>query len=623
MKFPRFIVATVFLCLLFFGLGTSVSSAKTTDRAHLRWLRDKPKIDSVVVVGSRFFSPGDIRKRMYSRKYTIWSAIKGDRRARVQRETLARDTMEIKYQYLINGFLGVGIHESFEMLQPDSTALVRVRIDEGRQLRYGGITVSGDYPAEFRFEIEKSTRILKENKPVNLFELRQVAFDMKTILANGGYPYAQIDFMLDSVATSAIAPIRYRIQSDALVHFGDLAVTGTNDYPEYAAAREVKIKPDRVYRREDILESQRRLFESGYFSTLQLYQSKASLDRLRPDFTLQVRERKPRFVTLRTGAGQSEFKDLIWDLSGTYGKRNFFGSRRYEFISDYSFSLGDDIRLVTHRYRLRFTEPWLLGIRMPLQLTGQYEPRLKDPVQDYKIESWSASAATIKNFGRQIRTDLGIEYESVQILGVSDELKQEIKDIEGISVRRKLYFKFRRDSRDNVFIARRGVLAEIGAEYYGGFLGGDAHFTRFQASFSRYEKVWPGWIMATRIMSGWVEPFGESEDVPINDRLYLGGANSIRGFRENSLGPLSADSVNIGANFTFVFNHEFRWKTIQVFSIVPLLKDFFATLPLWQSAFVDIGNGFEKMSDFRYRDLALSYGTGIQIVSPAGPIRLD
>ena len=596
--------------------------AQGNDRAHLRWLRDKPKIDSIAFEGNSYYSAGDIQKRMYSRVYTVWSALKGDRRARVQRETLARDTLEIKYLYLTNGFLGIRVEESFEMSSADSTALVRVTIGEGKRFFYSAVSVAGDHHSKLDFELKKKANLLKMGHPINLFELRQVAFDMKTVLANNGYPYAQVTFDVDS-STGTLTPINYLVRSDSIVHFGDLAVTGIRVYPEYTARRESKLKKGNLYRRNDILESQRRLFESGYFSSLQLFQSNESINRLQPDFTLQVRERKPKFVTLRTGAGQSEFKDLIWDLSGTFGKRNFLGSRTYEAIADYSFSLGRNINLVTHRYRLRFTEPWFLGIRMPLQLTGQYEPRLKDPVQDYKIESWSASIATIKKFGVKIRTSLGFEYESIKILGVSDELKQEIKDIEGISVRRNIYFSFRRDSRDNVFIPQRGIFAEIDAEYFGGFLGGDDNFTRFKVSFSRFEKVWPGWIMATRIAASSVEQFGESEEVPINDRLYLGGANTVRGFRENSLGPVGSEGAPVGAKFTFLMNQEFRWRTIQIFNVIPILKNFFANLPLWQSAFVDIGNGFTEASDFRFGDLAVTYGTGVQIVSPAGPIRLD
>ena len=122
---------------------------------------------------------------------------------------------------------------------------------------------------------------------------------------------------------------------------------------------------------------------------------------------------------------------------------------------------------------------------------------------------------------------------------------------------------------------------------------------------------------------GWSKPFGDSKIVPAEELLYLGGANTIRGFRENSLGPLLQDSTAAGANFVFIFNQEFRWKTVQLFSVIPGLVKFSKKFPLWQSIFFDMGNGYESASYMNFDNMAFSYGTGIQIVSPAGPIRVD
>jgi outer membrane protein assembly factor BamA len=72
-----------------------------------------------------------------------------------------------------------------------------------------------------------------------------------------------------------------------------------------------------------------------------------------------------------------------------------------------------------------------------------------------------------------------------------------------------------------------------------------------------------------------------------------------------------------------VFNQEFRWKTIQVLNVLPLVGDLMASFPLWQSLFVDIGNGFARQDQIRLRNMAFAYGFGFQIASPAGPIRVD
>ncbi len=593
------------------------------DRATLRWIRSKPPIDSIVIEGNEYFKDSRIKKQLYSRTQNLWRVIRGDRRCRVQRETYHRDTLEVKYLYLSNGFLGVRIQERFEMLGEDSAALVRLTIDEGRQFRYGKKMITGNANGDFLFHCQKIADRLKPGRPISPFELHQAAFDMKTHLANHGHPYADIVHAVDTLKDSRLNPVTFTVEQDSLVRFGAVSIEGTSYYPEYVAARELKIKPGAIYRRNDILDSQRRLFESGYFSTLQLKMVEDSPDRLNPDFVLKVRERKARYVAFKTGAGQSEVRDLIWDISAGFGQRNFLGSRRYNVSADYSFSIGSDSRLITHRYRFRFTEPWFLGIRMPLSLTFELRPRMKDPTNDFDKRSWSTSASTSKWFGRKIRSSVGIEYQYVKISGVPQEQIAELKMLTENTARRKVFAVFRRDSRDDLFIPRRGSLSDLSAEVYGGFLGGDENFFKIQAGWSSYQIVWPGWISATRLRASWSEAFGESDDVPLDEVLYLGGANTVRGFEENELGRFLVGDKPVGAKFTGVFNQEFRWRTLQILRVIPMLNSLFRSLPLWQSLFFDIGNGFRSRKDIRFDNIALSYGTGFQLISPAGPIRVD
>ncbi|MFQ5453410.1 MAG: outer membrane protein assembly factor, partial [Candidatus Zixiibacteriota bacterium] len=520
-------MASIRILLLLLIISAISASASTIDKEKLRWMRKKPVIDSIVIEGNSYFSDSDIRHQMYSKIKTLWRTLKRDRRSRLQKETYRRDTLEIKYLYIINGFLGVRVDETFNVQKKDSSVLVRVMIDEGDQFFYGDKSITGSYEKRFDNRFRKIIKELKEGKPVNPFELRKSVFDLRTVLANNGYPYAAITYFLDTNSSHSHVPVVFSVKSDSLVHFGEVAIEGLEHYPEYVARREIKIKPDKLYKRKTILESQRRLFESGYFSFLQLNQVENGGERLKPNFILKARERKPKYFSLTTGAGQSEVKDLIWDFSFGFGKRNFFESRKINLLADYSFSVGKDSRLIAHRYRVRYTEPWFLGIRMPLMLTGEFEPPIRSLLQDFKIRTWSLSMSTSKWYGENIRTTTGLEYVRVKISGVPPEKKDSLRLVEGISVRRKTYFTFRNDSRDNIFIPRRGILTDFSSEYFGGFLGGADNFYKIKASLAAYRVIWPGWISATRIKGGWVQEFGVSDEAPKEELLYLGGANTI------------------------------------------------------------------------------------------------
>ncbi len=616
MRFFRFILLLL-VCALSFP-----TESGALDRGMLRWIQNKPTITEITISGNTAFTDSQIKKQLYSRTRNLLGVLRGDRRTRVQRESFGRDTLELRFLYITNGYLAVEIDESFEMILPDSSARVVIKLDEGRQFTYGDVTINGTFEARLLGDFEKISSRLERGRPINFLAVRQVVFNIKTILANEGYPYADVSSHIDTTLSSSIAHVSINIQSDSLVHFGDVVVEGSRRYPEYIARRELTIKRGDIYRRQTIIDSKRRLFESGYFSTVLLQEPQNQQDRLNPEFVLRVRERKPLYVTIKTGAGQSDVADLTWDLSAGVGKRNLFGSRRLDLSNQLSLSIDKDVNILEHNYRLRFTEPWFLGLRMPLSLTFTFEPEIEHPIRDFRWEQWSIALSTLKRFGREIRLTGGLEYQSVDIFGVPEALIDSTKEEVGITVRRRLYVQFKRDSRNNVFVPQRGSYTDISGEYFGGFLGGDFSFIRLQGSWSSYQVVWPGWISATRIGSGYVRAFGGSQSVPLDELLNLGGANTIRGYAENSMGPLLSDGSN-GSGFTVLFNQEFRWKTLQVLRPIPILGDIFKHLPIWQSIFVDIGNGYEEINDISLKSLAISYGTGVQIQSPAGPIRLD
>ncbi len=593
-----------------------------SERDKLRWQRNRPPIEKISVNGNEFFDDGRIKSVMYSKTTSFFSWLKSDRRAAVQRETLGRDTAAVKRLYLENGFLNVDVDEHFEVMPRDSSAEVVVEINEGPRFLTGPKSLAGSYPDSLHGELRGEWNSLKEGKPLNYFQLRQTVFDMKTVMANHGFPYAAVDYRLDTTGGDTIAPITFSIESDSLVRYGGLNVVGLESYPAYSVRREAKISRGDVYRRQDIIDTRRRLSETGYFTTINVVQADTA-DRYRPKFEVRLRERKTRYATVQTGIARDSLAEVAWSVSTGYGKRNFLGSRRYDLYALGQFGLTEPQGLLEHKYQASFTEPWLLGLRMPLRLTAEWQPGVNDPDGNYRIESRSLSASSSRRFGLDYWVDGGLQYEWVRIYGVAEDEIDDIKQEEGLSVRRKLYFTGRRDSRDDLFIPSRGSLTRLSFSYFGGFLGGDDEFTKAEASWSSYQKVWPGWISATRLEAGWASPFGSSERVPIEDRYVLGGANTIRGFKVNSLGPTAEDGTLLRSDVYALINQEFRWRSVQIHSVIPLIKGFIGSWPLWQSVFFDMGNGFRDWDDMTWNRLAYSYGVGVQLVSPAGPLRFD
>jgi outer membrane protein insertion porin family len=118
-----------------------------------------------------------------------------------------------------------------------------------------------------------------------------------------------------------------------------------------------------------------------------------------------------------------------------------------------------------------------------------------------------------------------------------------------------------------------------------------------------------GSVLELRGRIGLIDSYANSNDVPIYERYFAGGAYTIRGYRERRIGP--ADPISndpLGGNSMLIGNTEY---TFPIFSFLKL------------AAFYDIGNVWAKRDDIGLGGLKSGVGFGVRIKSPIGPIMLD
>ncbi|MCH7878403.1 MAG: BamA/TamA family outer membrane protein [candidate division Zixibacteria bacterium] len=584
------------------------------DRETLRWINQEPKITRIEITGNEYFSDAKIKKILFSREYGFFSNIKNSRNVRLRRETLVRDTSAIKGLYLQHGFLAVRVTEIFER-EEDTSAIIKIDISEGALFRLGALKVNGEVPQEFARQIGNVIKDFKPGQPVSPFRLRQITSQIKEIFANNGYPYARIGFRADTSLSSDSVRVEFDLVSDSLVHFGNVRVQGADLYGEHAALRELKIKPGRLYRRRDIQDSQRRLLRSGYFTTIQLRASDSAAlgtayNRYRPDFSLAVKERNAHFVNIRTGVAPDSIRDFVGELQLGIGKRNMFETRRLETSVNGVFAF-EGRAVLSYSFGARYFEPWFLGFKVPLSLSAEFEPGVRSQIQPFRVQRWRIDVETIWQSNVRRRFVTGAQYENVDIFNVDSSAAFDPSKVAGITIRRRLFAAYRRDTKDDIFVPKRGAVVEAKLDYFGGILGGDVSFFRVEAGWSKFQPFWKNIIRASRIKFGFAEPLGSDDEVPSIDRFFIGGASTIRGFSTRELGPGGGrGEFSEGAEFYIIFNQELR---------IPIYGRF------WGELFFDAGNGWRGLDDpnISFNGAAYSYGIGAQYHSPAGPLRLD
>ncbi len=638
----KYVVWFWMLCACSAGLTGPVSGQLTSLEAkkYGSWLAKKPNISAINIEGNIFFSDDKIKSHLFSRKNSFWQSFKSGSRHRVLRYSTIRDTMEVKYLYLLEGFLNVKVSERFDISPNDSSAILNMTIDEGSRYLVGLTDLEANDSLSFYRELTNVAARMKMGEAVNPIKVKEIVFDLKTIYANHGYPYAVIEDHIDAQAGPSRTVITFNASEGQLVRFGDLIVTGMSTYSPYLARREVTFDNGELYSRKKIIESQKRLYSTNLFNSISLdirrnengYEDSTGRVYTRPDFVFSAIERRPHFISTKTGASQDSLQDLTWDFSTAWGKRNIFTSRRIELSFKFRFIIFTQWRTLYHRYQIKYTEPWFFNVRMPLTVTARFEPGVRSQLQPYRIETWSLAFSTRKEWSEKLFAIVTARYENVNIFGIAAENQTQFRSEQGISIRRKIDITVVRDTRIDKFMPKSGSFTTYFAQYVGGFLKGDDSFVKLEFSWARYQLAVGRAIYASRMKIGWVKEFGRSHEVPLNDRFYLGGANSIRGFRENSIGTrkidltiasidssIVSDSIvvdtayvalisNVGAHAYTILNQELRY---------PLFWKF------WGSLFADIGNGWDSFADVSADNILFSYGVGIQFISPAGPIRLD
>jgi outer membrane translocation and assembly module TamA len=163
------------------------------------------------------------------------------------------------------------------------------------------------------------------------------------------------------------------------------------------------------------------------------------------------------------------------------------------------------------------------------------------------------------------------------------------------------------DRRDDPFNPARGWFAASSLEYSTEGIGSDLKFLKNFAQYSHFVSAGRGLVVASAARFGVARTFGDEVLIP-SERFYAGGANSVRGYREDDLGARSILDDAEGGSALVVLNGELR------FPIYRWLKGV---------GFVDVGNVYPKVSEITFGDLQVGVGAGARFDTPFGLIRFD
>jgi outer membrane protein insertion porin family len=509
----------------------------------------------------------------------------------LKRDKLEVDSDRLGAFYLNYGFMDVRVGGP-EATYDEEGIYINFPIDEGHRFRVGKVEVSGE-------DIEPKINLLSiielsEEKYFNREALAKDLQNLTDFFTSRGYAFAEVAPRMGRDEANQVVNVTYEIKKGELVDFARVNIVGNTKTRDKVIRRELRVVEGARYSRANLERSVRNLQRLDFFETAELDTRKGkTADKM--DVDVKVKEKATRYIS--AGAGYSSADEVFFQAQ--IAERNLFGRGQ-------NLNFNAQLGTLANRFTLKFTEPWLFDI--PLAWTMEAYNWSRD-YEEYDKTSWGGRTALSYPVWDYTRIYLSYIYDDAEISNVSEGAADVIKDQEGKLVTSALSSTLRRDSRDHHFLTTRGSDNSLTVDYAGGMLGGDAGYIKGEINSSWYFPLFWDFVGFLHGKTGYI--MENNGEVPIYERFYLGGINSIRSFGSGRVGPRDPETDDrIGGNKMVLFNTELLFPLIKEQGIRGVL-------------FFDAGNAYDNGESIDLSNLKYAIGGGIRWYSPMGPLRLE
>ena len=506
--------------------------------------------------------------------------------------TLTIDLHVLNLLYKRQGFHQVAIPNVKE-IQPrirKNRIALSIPIDEGPQLSIE--TEPQIIDGYILSEDDKSNLTTKKGKPYNPDTLLKDEIFLRSKYAEKGYAYAKIESNFrDGIVT-------FNINEGKPVRLREINFFGNEKTKENVLKREFLVKEDEPFNTTNIAKTQQRLYALGLFSSVIFETPDMNADKEYIDLFVKLKERKMNSFHFSGGYNPSE--GYLGSIESFH--KNLFG-RGWQLGTQLSKGAKGS------RYEVNFMEPWLLNTRTR-SMMRIFRDNLEEQ-DDVLTKGGSVSLARDWNLA-----SVKLEYQ----FQLTDQSKLLEQSRDGLSTISSVELSFRRDARDFFLSPNRGWLHEINLKYAGGpLLRGDNSFYKLSSDVRYYHSIRRS-VLAFALRTGYARGLRLTQNIISLERFQAGGATSIRGYKERSLGPTDEFGLQRG-DIKLIFNAELRFPIYKFSS----QEGWRAYLPkkIGGVVFLDTGNVWNTFEGIKEIWMASSIGAGLRIDTPIGPIRLD
>ena len=449
---------------------------------------------------------------------------------------------------------------------------------------------------------------LEEGSVVNLKDINRRVLKLEEEYRQAGYILARVtDVHMDQDGTLNLTVNEGTVE--------DFKVKGNVKTKDYVITREMRLKKGQPFNAKDARRSMQRIYNLGYFEDVNV---KLNPGKEPNSVEVEISVVEMNTGTFGIGAGYSSADGFVGMIS--IGDKNFRGigdriNIRWEFG-------GEDNK----NYDFSYTRPWLddketMATIQLYDITNEYA--------DYNIDGDEIARYDKKRRGQELTLSRRAEDEFISnyitLKNRDDIYEGEADGYEGdrdqyyepqfngthydrdyyprdYKERRKENFGLTRsvtlgrvlDSRDNIYDPHEGKRISYSIEH-AGFMGGDFDFTKFTADYRYYYRAGGESVWALNLGAGYADG-----DMPLSQRFSMGGSDTLRGYEDDQFRGNSMVKATL----------EYRFPIVKKVQGVLFTDNGYA----WDNRFED---------EFDFGLIKNSFGVGLRINSPLGPVKLD
>lgn len=577
------------------------------------------RIQKIIFEGNRKFSVRTLRGLMQTKRAWLFSWATGA--GNLDPEVLKTDAERLTAFYYDSGYVNVKVDEP-QIERKENGLEVTIRIEEGDEYQVGAVKLGGDVVGDEKYTLSKLE--MKSGQTFRASNLRKDILVLTEAYGDSGYAFVNVEPLTEVDTEKKAVGVTYKIDKGPEVYFDRIEISGNTKTKDEVIRRELLVQEQQRFAGSLLKLSRGRVQRLGLFQDVNMTTQRSDQpDKI--DLLVDVKEAQTGAFT--AGAGFSTADRFLFNVR--LSENNLFGTGD-------RVAINAEIGSIYRNFTLDYTDPYTFNSYFTTRFSAF---NFRTEFDDFDRDGTGFSVQALYPFTAlgvrripfigapldEVRFGMQYKLEQADITNLSNFFRVPSIDAEeGKQLTSSVIPTLIRNTLNHPFDPTDGSVQDLSVQFAGVGIGASFLIvegrTRWFIPF--YKSATFGTLVfspGARIGYGVGEDGRNGDEIPLFERFFPGGINSLRGFRTRTLGPrepvfdLAGDVVDttpVGGSTQLIFNNEL---------IFPLVEG----LGLRGVVFFDAGNAWTHNQGLPIDDLRYDVGWGVRWLSPIGPLRIE